>query len=187
MKRLGVALTALASAAVLTAAGTASASTAGVRMEAAAPAATQCASGANPVWIQNSDPNGAGDYVFPPGGGSDRYTQNNTGSPAEFCPVKVSPAVNGIYYYYYFEVNPSNDLCLTANVNNNQAYAATCTVFPASQQWHYYGSGNTLVNRDAGDCLWFAGQPPKPGDFVNIGGPDCTKNQNDVITQISVG
>jgi len=149
---------------------------------------TQCASGANPVWIQNAgtDTDGVDDYVFPPAPGSNRYTQENTGAPLEFCPTYAA-TYGGVEYYYYFDWNPDNNLCLTANGTTDEAYAATCTEYPASQEWHYYGKGNQLVNYYTGDCLWFAGQPPEPGDLVNVGGPDCKDNQNDELAEVSAG
>jgi hypothetical protein len=65
-----------------------------------------------------------------------------------------------------------------------------CTIYPASypasSQWHYNGSGNTLENYYYGSsgCLWFAGDPPAYGDFVNIG--SCSPlNQNNKIIEVA--
>jgi hypothetical protein len=98
-----------------------------------------------------------------------------------FCPVS-NTTVGGVSYYYYHD---SLGDCMTADNSNNEAYQAPCGRYPASQAWHYYYSSTykdgTLKNYYTGKCLWATGNPPKSGSIVGIGG--CTRNQNNVFLQ----
>lgn len=98
-----------------------------------------------------------------------------------FCPV-YDTTVAGVKYYYYHD---SYGDCMTANASNGEAYQAPCQQHPAAQAWHYYYSSTykdgTLKNYDSGKCLWADGNPPKSGSIVGIGG--CTRNQNNVFQE----
>lgn len=179
-------LTAMAGMTGITSAGTASASTASAiastERSAAQPdsAAVTCVTGASAVWIQNIG-SGTGTYVGPPGIGG-QYDQVTTSAGASlFCPA-YEATFGGVKYYFYINYNTGK--CLTANANTEALYEATCGLYPASQDWHYYelSKGNTLENYYTSSCVWFL-KPFDAGDLINIGG--CTVNENNDIEQVS--
>jgi hypothetical protein len=169
-------LTAMAGMTGLTAAGTASASTAQPQVS-----GFRCTNTDDPSFsIMNIK---SEDYLQGYGGAGDQYLlePSEQGVVFYFCP-EDGTTIGGVSYYYY---DDSDALCLTANINTNAAYEANCGEYPASQEWHYYLGADkegTLENYYTSACIWFTGQPPEPTDPVNIGG--CTRNQNTLLREI---
>jgi hypothetical protein len=179
-------LTAMAGIAGLATAGTASASTASAlaKTESSAvttdSAAVTCVSGASAVSIHNIG-NDNGTYVGPPVLSNDQYEQVLTAASAtQFCPG-YEATIGGVKYYLYEDYITSK--CLTANINNNELYEATCGEYLGSQEWHYYAlsGGDTLKNYYTSACVWFL-KPFGVTDPINIGG--CTLNENNNIAEV---
>lgn len=166
-------LAAMTGMAGLTAAGTASASTA----QPQASSFPSCSEYTPPTFtIENV----AAEYRVDTNEPASAQYQLDDFTPAMyFCPQDETTN-GGVSYYYYHD---SYGDCMTANASNDEAYQAPCGKYPASQEWHYYYNGTykdgTLKNYYTGQCLWADGL--KVLDLVGIGG--CTRNQNNVFQE----